>query len=392
MQRFDYLILGGGVAGLATAWHLGRAGAARVLVLEREPTLGSMASGQNAAILRTFSADRITSTLARASAQFLREPPPGFSPVPLVDPVGLLLFASGETANALRNAWGEAGAAASAVELEPADAHRAAPHAGPSLFRDHELCLHFPGDGRIDVAALLDAFAAGARRAGVEIRTDAAALRLSLERGRVSGVELADGTRLSARTTVVAAGGWADRLGRTAGSNVRLRPTRRHLMVTAPDERVDRSLPVVWAEDAGFYCRPESGGLLLSACDLTDVDPDTCVADASVKESIARKTARFLPAFEQAGAAFFWHGIRTLTADDRFAIGPDPDVDGLFWVAGLGGHGMTCGAEVGRIAAALLTGDEPRTSRSLLRALDPARLACAAPPHPTRRRGQSVSR
>jgi glycine/D-amino acid oxidase-like deaminating enzyme len=68
--------------------------------------------------------------------------------------------------------------------------------------------------------------------------------------------------------------------------------------------------------------------------------------------------------------------MRTLTADGRFAIGPDPDVAGLVWVAGLGGHGMVCGAEVGRLGAAALLGELER--EPLARALDPARLVPVA--------------
>jgi D-arginine dehydrogenase len=66
-----------------------------------------------------------------------------------------------------------------------------------------------------------------------------------------------------------------------------------------------------------------------------------------------------------------WCGMRTLTGDGRFAVGPDPDVEGLFWVAGLGGHGMCVGAEVGHMAARLLAGGAPD---ELARACDPARL------------------
>jgi len=59
---------------------------------------------------------------------------------------------------------------------------------------------------------------------------------LELADGRVVGVACADGTRLAAGTTVLAAGAWAGALGRAAGSRVELRATRRHLMVTAQTE------------------------------------------------------------------------------------------------------------------------------------------------------------
>ena len=368
MATPDWLILGGGIAGLATAWHLGRARAGRVLLLERERTLGSQASAQNAAVLRTFGADPVLAGIARRAAAFLRAPGEGFARAPLVDERGLLLFASGDTAERLRRAHARI-PRPDAGSVLSRDAWR---RLAPRLRSDADLCLHFPRDGELDVAGELEGFARGARAAGVEIRTGAAARRLIVASGRVVGVELAGGERVRAGTTVLAAGGWAGRLGSEAGSAVELRPTRRHLMTTAHDPEIDRRTPVVWIEDAGFYCRPESGGMLLSACDVTDVDPDRCANAPWAREAIATKAQRFLPSLAEAGAAHLWCGIRTLTRDDRFAIGPDPDLSGLFWVAGLGGHGMTCGPEVGRLASARLLSRyaEPEVAA----ALDPARL------------------
>jgi hypothetical protein len=66
--------------------------------------------------------------------------------------------------------------------------------------------------------------------------------------------------------------------------------------------------------------------------------------------------------------------VRTMTSDGRFAIGPDPDVRGLHWAAGLGGHGMLCAAVVGEIAAARLL-DEESVVDAAAAACDPARLA-----------------
>jgi D-arginine dehydrogenase len=371
-KEHSILIVGGGVAGLATAWQLARRGQGDVLLLEREEQLGSHSSALNAAILRTLSGDPITTRIARASAEFLRHPPEGFSEVPLVDPRGLVLVAGSEAAAGLRARVETLGPDAKVLEVSPEGLHAMAPaYAGRVA-----AAFHFPEEGQIDIAALMQGFARGARRGGVDVRTRAAVSELLCEGGRVSGVRLASGERLRAATTVIAAGGWAGALGRAAGSRVRLRPTRRHLMVTAPHAAVDRRWPVVWRlGDDEFYCRPESGGMLLCACDFTDVEPDRCRVDADVRDSIAEKTARQLPALAEAGAAHFWCGMRTVTRDGRFAVGPDPDLPGLFWVAGLAGAGMVCSGELGRIAAASLAGARGELPAEIVEALAPARLA-----------------
>ncbi len=66
--------------------------------------------------------------------------------------------------------------------------------------------------------------------------------------------------------------------------------------------------------------------------------------------------------------ARLWCGLRTFAPDRRFVLGPDPVRPGLFWVAGLGGHGMTSGLAVGQLAADLILGK--KTSG----ALNPGRL------------------
>ena len=60
------------------------------------------------------------------------------------------------------------------------------------------------------------------------------------------------------------------------------------------------------------------------------------------------------PGLEDHGIARAWSGLRTFAPDRKFVIGWDPVNPRLFWVAGLGGHGMTSGLAVGRLAASLM--------------------------------------
>jgi D-arginine dehydrogenase len=251
-------------------------------------------------------------------------------------------------------------------ELTPPEVRRLAPHFAGAA----DAAFYFPREGRIDISALCQGFA---RAEGVHVRTGTAVDRLIRRGDRVVGVRLQDATEMFAENTVIAAGGWAGRLGATARSRLELFPTRRHLAVTAPDPRIDPGWPVVWSLSDRFYCRPESGGLLLSACDQDPIDPDACTPSYGACEIIAERAARLLPELADLALARLWCGMRTMAADGRFVIGPDPDLAGLSWVAGLGGHGMVCAFEVGRLAAASLIGR--RRAPRLARAFDPRRLA-----------------
>ena len=98
----------------------------------------------------------------------------------------------------------------------------------------------------------------------------------------------------------------------------------------------------------------------MSACDTVAVEPEEGeLSDPRILEDLAVKTRKWLPRMAEAGAAHFWAGMRTFAPDDRFVVGPDPRLEGLHWAAGLGGHGITCGAAVGNLAASWLAGDSP---------------------------------
>lgn len=365
MKTLDHLIVGGGVAGLATAYQLGRLGSGRTLLLERGE-LGSEASAQNAAILRAFSTDATLRELARRSARFLRDPPAGFGPS-LVEQIGLVLLGDRSRAKIWR-AILESGPdreelrAEGVREIPKNELERLAPH----VVSPYEMALYCPRDGRIAIRRLVDALARSAEQAGVELRTATAVEKILLEGERVVGCRLVDGSRVRAEVVVIAGGGWAGRLGRGAGSHVELRPTRRHLGLTAAAELAPTG-PVIWSEAGSFYHRPERGGALLCVCDEDEVDPDRMGVLEGMGDTLLEAARRELRGFEKSRLRELWCGMRTVTADGGLCVGPDPDRQGLFWVAGLGGHGMTCGIEVGRLAANMLTGrdDEPELTEAL---------------------------
>jgi D-arginine dehydrogenase len=177
---------------------------------------------------------------------------------------------------------------------------------------------------------------------------------------------------------VLAAGAWTQPLARALGSRIELAPSRRHLCVTRGARGVPANAPVVWTGSDPFYARRDGDGLLVSPCDEEPADPFAHGARPELRAELVRKAAKHLPGVELGATIHYWSGLRTFTGDgESFCIGWDPDVRGLFWVAGLAGHGMTCSLAVGKLAAALL---ERRSDGvygqggAFARAFDPARL------------------
>ena len=122
--------------------------------------------------------------------------------------------------------------------------------------------------------------------------------------------------------------------------------------------------------------------MLMCACDEVDADPDALAAVPGERDRILANAARWLPEFARRHpeVARFWSGVRTLTADGRFVLGPDADLPGLSWAAGLAGHGVSCAPAVGEIVSAHIV-EEPLAD-PVAAACSPRRFAAAAAPRP----------
>lgn len=356
MSSQSVVIIGAGIAGAATAYFLAQRGVSNVVLLDREKSPGVHSTGRNAAILRTAIPEPQLHDLGMRSKRFYLNPPAGFTETPLIDAVGLYLAATDDmepgTCQAL-SSWlnnpqcAEDGHQAGADEL-----YRHYPQLAQRVDYNHS----FPDEGVFDVDAILSGFIRGARQNGVQVKLCTEARQLTVENGQITGIQTDDG-HIEAGQVVLAGGGWAADLANQAGFPLELQPIRRHILVTARIPELDPKAPVVWLGGDEFYFRPESGGLLMSACDTQPVDAANGeLAQQEVIEDIAAKAERWLPGFEQLGAAHYWAGMRTFAPDPLFVVGPDPRLRGLHWVAGLGGHGITCGAAVGELAAEWLTG------------------------------------
>ncbi len=352
LETASIVVVGGGLAGAATACHLARRGARRVVLLERESACGTHASGRNAAMIRQVVPEEAVGALATEGAAFYKQPPADW-PVPFVfEQNGSILLGSGPGWADLRR-WAEAARARGVpVESRTPDAlRREIPLLEGAAFDGGIFCAT---DGVVDLTALLEGCLEAFRRAGGSVVTAAPVRDIETKAGRVAAV-VTPAARFEADVVVDAAGAWAGEIARLAGAaELPLTPYRRHLLVTGPVPEADRRWPFVWDVTHDFYFRPETGGLLMSACDHTAWPPADPPTDPAAEALLADKLSRHAPRLAGFPPVSSRAGLRTLTPDGRFIIGPDSRVGGFFWVAGLGGHGVTTSHAVGALAARLI--------------------------------------
>jgi D-arginine dehydrogenase len=348
-ERARVVIVGGGFAGAATAFHLAQAGVRDVIVLEREATCGYHASGRNAGLCRQINEDDVVTGLAIGGAEFLRRPPSGFAGGgPLLEQTGSLLISANPAA---------------LDSMAARAARRELPHERLGLegvlARWPRLTgvpavggVFFPTDGIIDIHRLLSGFMSAARAGGARVFQSAEVRRFRPSWGAVT-VETSRGN-VTAEVVVNAAGAWAGDIGRRAGAGpLELVCLHRHLFLTERVPGMDRRAPYAWFidQEQEMYVRPEESGYLISPCDAVRIDPCDARVSPEAGAMLGERLRRVAPWLADLSVARSWACLRTFAADNRPVVGWDPEAPWLFWVAGLGGHGATTCAAIGRLAA-----------------------------------------
>jgi len=330
----DFLVIGGGIAGLSVAARL--APDAKVVLLEREEQLAYHTTGRSAAMFleaygpeemrqfTTASRDEYENGLQQDAASLLLTPKPVFN------------IATAMQMDRFR-----------AMVNDPV--YQTPPEALDAQATLEQIPLLKPGfaeasyaepDAReIDVHELLQVFTRRFRDAGGQSVTRAQVTEMSrsdnLWRVKTTAGEF------SSPIVVNAAGAWADQLAQIAGANpLGLVPKRRTIaVVDRPANAIDVELPFVADVDESFYIKPETGRLLLSPADETPVEPMDAQPEAlDVAVAIDRVETAFELEFETVQHA--WSGLRSFFPDGVPVCGFDPQASGFFWLAGQGGYGI----------------------------------------------------
>ncbi len=338
----DLAIVGGGVMGLATAWAAARAGASVVLVDPLPRDNDRNASNDTSKIFRyAYARDREMVLLAKRALPLWRqlEKESGAS---ILHQQGLVLFGgSGGFADQSARTLLEMGEPAEVVE-------------GPALsrFPFHGLprAVVDPHGGWLDPPAALRAFEEQALAHGAQVRRGVGATAVS--EGRVA---LADGSVISSRSVVVAAGPHAPRL--LPFLRPRIRVTRQvELYFRAPEGLP--AIPVFAAMEEGFYGFPAQEGLVKVADHRKGpgvLNPDAPRPPATAQEEAAARAwlRQRLPALAEAPLARSRVCLYDNTPDDRFVLSPAPGMPRVFVGAGFSGHGFKFAPAVGEALAGM---------------------------------------
>ncbi len=343
--EFDIIVIGAGIAGASVAAHL--VSYKKTLILEMEERPGYHTTGRSAASFEPNYGPPPMLAFTRASVAFFKSPLKGFTEGPLLTHRdSLFLEAEGQedfTKKLL----------AHSSELEEISETRATslfPILRPGYAKRSFLDAN---TGDLDVDLLHRGFLRQFKEQGGTLVVNAAAQCIKRTQNNWH-VTTPAGIFISP-IIVNAAGAWGDEIARMAGvAPIGLTPKRRSIGVVPITSHPNFALwPMVTDNAETWYAKPQSGKLIVSSADATQVEPHDAYADDM---AIAEGVERLMQAttFEVTHLDHSWGGLRTFAPDGNPVIGFDPSMDGFFWLAGQGGYGIQSAPALSRTAAAVL--------------------------------------
>ena len=365
------VVVGGGIAGCSTAYHLAKLGIRDVVLLEQ----GRLTCGTTwhaAGLVGQARATRNATAMSR---------------------YGIELYASLEQETGLATGWKRCGslniaktperltlmkrqmarAKSFGIEFEfvsPDEVRRIAP-----ILRTDDLAggVWIPGDGKANPTDLTQSLAKGARMQGVAIVEGARVVGVERDGRRVAGVRWQRGDErgtIACETLVNCAGQWAREFGRLAGVNVPLYSAEHFYLVTKPIAGVTPQLPVIRDPDGYLYYKEEVGGLVMGGFEPQakpwNVDPipqgfefQLLPEDWDHFEVLMENAIHRTPCLATAEVKLLLNGPESFTLDGNFILGEAPEIDGYYVCAGFNSAGIANSGGAGKLIAQWIADGEP---------------------------------
>jgi D-arginine dehydrogenase len=353
----DFLIIGGGIAGISAAARLAAHGS--VTVLEGETALAHHASGRSAAMYEPHYGLPPVVELSLASGPYFQ------AAANVLSPRGMMVLGGA----ADLDIFDRDADTMQLTRITPVEAKAMVPIINTDVVR---YAAHASHAWDIDTDLLLQGFARDARSHGAQIVTGV----------RVTAIaRMAGGWRVttttgdySARILVNAAGAWADQIAEMAGIKpLGFTPMRRSMArIPAPGGHDVSTWPMMFGAGEAWYAKPDAGALIVSPAEEDATSPHDAWADDMV---LAEGLARYEEMMTEPVTRLLsnWAGLRTFSPDRVLVIGADAAEPSFFWLAGQGGYGFQSSPAASQLAADLITGAGSDLSAGLIAALSPGR-------------------
>lgn len=365
----EIVVIGGGIIGCSTAYHLARLGKRDVVVLERSK-IGSGTTWHSAAMVRRLRSTPSLTALTKYSVELYKrlEAETGLASG-WIGCGSLSIATNKDRLTHIRRQASLARAMDIEVkEIGPDDIQKLWPFANTS---DIISGILSPGDGRVSPTDVLAALVRGAKKSGVRFIEDRAVTGFDVTNGRVKGVHTSSGS-IATDYAVLCGGLWSRDIGALAGVSVPLYACEHYALITKAFDGIYPGMPILGDHDGHMYIRDEGGGLMVGCfepkakpIDVSELPKDFSFGllqeDWEQFEQIMPGAIHRIPPLEKAEVRMLLNGPETFTLDNSFLLGEAPELRGFYIGCGMNSVGMASGGGAGRALAEWIVQGEATT-------------------------------
>ena len=351
----DVVIIGGGIMGVSTAFHLAEAGVRNVVLIERGE-LGTGSSAKPLGGVRATFSDPANIALGKRSLDAYSRFGERFGVDIGLRKVGYLFLCRNdqevldcERSSVLQNDFGS-----NSRMISPEEALAI----NPFLNKDALLAAAYsPEDGFAEPAKAVEAYARAARAAGATLLTGTEALDIEIGDGSIKSITTNRGV-IRTNAIVCAAGAWSRHIGQMVGVEMPVTPVRRQIGMTRQQKVPFPEVPFTLDLSTTMYFHNYRNGMLVG------------ISNQNQAPGFGRDFSHeWLPEFNEAAKIcapslvepdleFGWAGLYENTPDHNALIGASDTLPGFFYATGFSGHGFLQGPAVGEIMRDLYLGRE----------------------------------
>ena len=361
------VIIGGGIIGCSTAYHLTQMGWQDVVILEK----GELTSGSTwhaAGLVGQLRSERNITRMLQYSVSLYDK---------LEAETGLAtgwkmsgcLHLAGTRERMYELQKGATTARSFGLEMSmitPREAYDLC----PIISLDGIIGAAFmPTDGQADPAGITQALAKGARSRGATIYEHTLVTGFDFDKKRVSAVKTDQGT-IRCEIVVNCTGMWGYQIGQMLGVNIPVVPFQHQYLVTEQIEGLPTSLPTIRDKDSLIYYKEEVGGLVMGGYERNGIawgvggvanDFNSQLLDPNFDhfQQLSDPAMQRTPCLAQAGIARLVNGPEGFTPDGDAILGPAPELDNVFVAVGFNAFGIAAGGGAGRMLAEWIIEGEP---------------------------------
>lgn len=363
----EVVVVGGGIIGASTAYHLAKYGCRDVVLLERAKltsgstwhaagAIGQLRSNANITRLLGYSVelyDQLEAETGQATGWVKN---------------GSLRLACNQDRRAEfeRSATMARSFGLEFEMISPTEAQQLVP---PMAVDDVVCAAYVASDGVATPSDLAMSLVRGAKTGGVQIFEGVSVRDIRTDSGRVQAAVTTHGI-IRCEKLVICCGIWSRMIGRCAGVNIPIQPSHHQYLVTERIDGLSRNCPAIRDPDHLTYFKEEVGGLAIGGYELTpkayagDAPPDDLEfhlfpEDTQQFEPLMEGALLRFPDLDKVGVKQWFNGLESFTEDGMFILGETPEVQNIFVGTGFNSFGIAAAGGAGRVLAEWMLDGEP---------------------------------